>query len=236
MSFSGARINLFENDFNADIEQEIANANTQDGDELLYLKGGEGSMAVIELFSEDQAGNNFDDFITDFRDTDEDETVIKRLINEAYIEFYVDESSTASQTEFPNRVFVYDLNNNIPLIDYFLDSSVNPTTSDSKFSHLVPLSTETDDDGNEYKKYKVRLTGHLDNIVAKDSTSVKRGLLISSNVGAADMKELQEYDEDVEAIPMGTILSPRSVILQGSNSNDELKKVKLRVYYTEPNN
>jgi hypothetical protein len=49
MSFSGARINLFENDFNADIEQEIANANTQDGDELLYLKGGEGSMAVIEL-------------------------------------------------------------------------------------------------------------------------------------------------------------------------------------------
>ena len=236
MSFSGARINLFENDFNADIEQEIANANTQDGDELLYLKGGEGSMAVIELFSEDQAGNNFDDFITDFKETDEDETVIKRLINEAYIEFYVDESSTASQTEFPNRVFVYDLNNNIPLIDYFLDSSVNPTTSDSKFSHLVPLSTETDDDGNEYKKYKVRLTGHLDNIVAKDSTNVKIGLLISSNVGAADMKKLQQYDEDVEAIPMGTILSPRSVILQGSNSNDELKKVKLRVYYTEPNN
>ena len=176
------------------------------------------------------------DFITDFRDTVEDETVIKRLINEAYIEFYVDESSTASQTEFPNRVFVYDLNNNIPLIDYFLDSSVNPATSDSKFSHLVPLGTETDDDGNEYKKYKVRLTGHLDNIVAKDSTNVKIGLLISSNVGAADMKKLQQYDEDVEAIPMGTILSPRSVILQGSNSNDELKKVKLRVYYTEPNN
>jgi hypothetical protein len=50
------------------------------------------------------------------------------------------------------------------------------------------------------------------------------------------MKKLQQYDEDVEAIPMGTILSPRSVILQGSNSNDELKKVKLRVYYTEPNN
>ena len=117
-----------------------------------------------------------------------------------------------------------------------MDSSVNTTTSDSKFSHLVPLSTETDDDGNEYKKYKVRLTGHLDNIVAKDSTNVKIGLLISSNVGAADMKKLQQYDEDVEAIPMGAILSPRSVILQGSNSNDELKKVKLRVYYTEPNN
>jgi hypothetical protein len=43
------------------------------------------------------------------------------------------------------------------------------------------------DDGVEHKKYKVRLLrAILDNIVTKDSTNVKLGLLmVASNVGAA---------------------------------------------------
>lgn len=235
MGFNGTRINVFENDFEPTILQEITNANEVDGDERLYLKGGEGSMAIVELFAEDESGNDFNDFITDFKESNGDETIIKRLINEAYVEFYVDESAGAD-ADYPNRIFVYDLNNNIPLYDYFLDSSVNTTTSDSKFSHLVPISTETDDQGIEHKKYKVRLTGHLNNIVTKDSTNVKIGLLVSSNVGAVDMKKLLQYDDDLEVIPSGAILSPKSVIVHGSNSDDALKKVKLTVYYTEPNN
>ena len=235
MGFNGTRINVFENDFGPTIIQEIANANEVDGDERLYLKGGEGSMAIVELFAEDESGNDFNDFITDFKESNGDETIIKRLINEAYVEFYVDESAGAD-ADYPNRIFVYDLNNNIPLYDYFLDSSVNTITSDSKFSHLVPISTETDDQGIEHKKYKVRLTGHLNNIVTKDSTNVKIGLLVSSNVGAVDMKKLLQYDDDLEVIPSGAILSPKSVIVHGSNSDDALKKVKLTVYYTEPNN
>lgn len=236
MGFNGYRINLFENDFHPTILQEIENANEQDGDERLYLKGGEGSMAIVELFAEDQLGNDFDDFITDFKETDGDETRVKRLINEAYLEFYIDDIATGTDPDHPNRIFVYDLNNNIPLVDYFLDATVNTQTSDSKFSHLVPISAETDDLGNESKKYKVRLTGHLNNIITKDSTNVKIGLLVSSNVGAVDMRKLQQFDEEVEVIPSGTILSPKSVIVHGSNSSDELKKVKLKVYYTEPNN
>lgn len=236
MGFNGYRINIFENDFHPTILQEIENANEQDGDERLYLKGGEGSMAIVELFAEDQLGNDFDDFITDFKETDGDETRVKRLINEAYLEFYIDDIATGTDPDHPNRIFVYDLNNNIPLVDYFLDATVNTQTSDSKFSHLVPISAETDDQGNESKKYKVRLTGHLNNIITKDSTNVKIGLLVSSNVGAVDMRKLQQFDEEVEVIPSGTILSPKSVIVHGSNSSDELKKVKLKVYYTEPNN
>lgn len=236
MAFSGNRVSIYENDFDASILQSIANANEQDGDERLYLKGGEGSMAVVELFSEDESGNDFDDFITDFRENSGDEILIKRLVNEAYLEFYIDEAATGSDADHPNRIFVYDLNNNTPLVDYYLDNTVNTTTSDSKYTHLVPVSTETDDQGTEHKKYKVRLTGHLNNIVTKDSTNVKIGLLVSSNVGAADMTTLQQYDENVEFIPTGTILSPKSVILHGSNSSDELKKVKLKVYYTEPTN
>ena len=138
-------------------------------------------------------------------------------MNEAYVEFYIDESATGADADHPNRVFVYDLNNNIPLYDYFLDSSVNTATSDSKFSHLVPISSETDDQGIEHKKYKVRLTGHLNNIVTKDSTNVKIGLLVSSNVGAVDMKKLLQYDDTVEVIPSNNSL-PKSVIVHSSNS------------------
>ena len=193
-------------------------------------------MAVVELFSEDEDGNDFDDFITDFRENDGEETTIKRLINEAYLEFYIDESITGTDADHPNRIFVYDLNNNVPLVDYYLDNTVNTATSDSKYTHLVPVSSETDEQGVEHKKYKVRITGHLNNIVTKDSTNVKLGLLVSSNVGAVDMKELQQYDQDVKGIPSGNILSPKSVVVHGSNSSDEHKKVKLKVYYTEPTN
>jgi hypothetical protein len=236
MRFNGNRISVYENDFDASILQSIANADEQDGDERLYLKGGEGSMAIVELFSEDESGNDFDDYISDFKENDGENTIIKRLVNEAYLELYIDESASSTNTDYPNRVFIYDLNNNVPLVDYYLDTSVNPSTSDSKYTHLVPLESGTDDQGIEFKKYKVRLTGHLNNIVTKDSTNVKLGLVVSSNVGVVDMKKLQEYDTDVKGIPSGSILSPKSVILHGSNSSDQLKKVKLKVYYTEPTN
>ena len=59
----------------------------------------------------------------DFRENDGEETTIKRLINEAYLEFYIDESITGTDADHPNRIFVYDLNNNV-LIFNSLDSSL----------------------------------------------------------------------------------------------------------------
>ena len=241
LNFSGNRTTLFENNFNTGFLQAIDAADEIQGDAQLFLKGGEGSMAVVELFSEDEAGNDFDDFITDFREIinegqPDEERIIKRLINEAYLEFYVDEASLDTNTDFPNRIYVYDLDNNTPLLDYTQDSSVNTSTSDSKFIHLVPLSVETDDQGNTYKKYKVRLTSHLNNIIVNDATNLKLGVVVSSNVGAAINQKLLIYDPLVKGIPAGTILSPKGVILHGSNSNDPLKKVKLNIYYSQVNN
>ena len=241
LNFSGNRTTLFENNFNTGFLQAIDAADEIQGDAQLFLKGGEGSMAVVELFSEDEAGNDFDDFITDFREIinegqPDEERIIKRLINEAYLEFYVDEASLDTNTDFPNRIYVYDLDNNTPLLDYTQDSSVNTSTSDSKFIHLVPLSVETDDQGNTYKKYKVRLTSHLNNIIVNDATNLKLGVVVSSNVGAAINQKLLNYDPLVKGIPAGTILSPKGVILHGSNSNDPLKKVKLNIYYSQVNN
>ena len=237
LSFSGNNVAIFDNDFNPSILQTINDTSTDfEGDDFLYLKGGEGSMAVIELFPRDEEGNAEaeQDFKNEFRDIDNDERITpKRLINEAFLEFYVKES--LHNSDLPNRVYIYDLNNNIPVADFFFDQTVNTTSLDSKFTHLVPLATETDSNGVEHKKYKVRLTEHLNNIILRDSTNVRLGLLVSSNVGLTNLNKFKNI-EDIQGVPTGTILSPKSVILYGNNSPDTTKHPKLNVYYTEPNN
>ena len=240
MNFTGNRVNIFDNTFNASVLQTINDTTTDaEGDDYLYLKGGEGSMAVVELFA-DEAGNSEEDQKNEFREVNDGLVNVKRLINEAYLEFYIDE--TQSNSDLPNRVYLYDLDNNIPMADFFLDQTVNTTSSDSKFTHLVPLSTETSTDGTEQKKYKIRLTEHLNNIIIDDSTNVKLGLVVSSNVGAANTRGFQTsidvgIDSDIttiEGVPTGTVLSPKSVVLHGSNSPVAAKRVKLNIYYTEP--
>ena len=240
MNFTGNRVNIFDNTFNASVLQTINDTTTDaEGDDYLYLKGGEGSMAVVELFA-DEAGNSEEDQKNEFREVNDGLVTVKRLINEAYLEFYIDE--TQSNSDLPNRVYLYDLDNNIPMADFFLDQTVNTTSSDSKFTHLVPLSTETSTDGTEQKKYKIRLTEHLNNIIIDDSTNVKLGLVVSSNVGAANTRGFQTsidvgIDSDIttiEGVPTGTVLSPKSVVLHGSNSPVAAKRVKLNIYYTEP--
>ncbi len=241
MRFAGNTTALFENTFNDNISQFINNANEEQGDSRLFLKGGEGSMAVVELFSEDENGNNFQDFITDFREVinegeANEERIIKRLVNEAYLEFVIDDSALLPDTDYPNRIYVYDLDNDVPLIDYIQDPTVNPISSDSKFYHLVPLNIETDENGNEIKKYKVRLTEHINNLINNDLTNIRLGLLVSSNVGAVNTQKLLEYDDKVKGIPAGSVLSPKGVILHGSSSEDPLKKVRFKIYYSQPNN
>ena len=232
--FSGNRVNIFDNNFDASVLQQLSNADSDQGDERLYLKGGEGSMAIIELFAEDINGQTLNDYLSDFREIDSNDRVtVKRLINEAFLEFYVDES--LSPVDLPNRVYIYDIKNNIPLSDYFLDQTVNTTSADAKYTHLVPLSAVTAADGTEQKRYKIRLTDHINRIIAEDSTNVKLGLVVSSNVGAATSRTSLN-DNLVETIPEGTILSPKSVVLHGNNTASETQKVKLNIYYTDPNN
>lgn len=240
MNFTGNRVTIFENNFDASITSIIEDTSTDsEGDDYLYLKGGEGAMAVVELFA-DEEGNSEADQLSEFREVNDGLVTVKRLINEAYLEFYVDEQLN-TDLNLPNRVFLYDLDNNIPVRDFFLDQTINAASTDSKYNHLVPLSTETTADGSEEKKYKIRLTEHLNNIIIRDSTNVKLGLVVSSNVGAASSRGFQNSialgeDTDIEGIPLGTVLSPKSVVLHGSNSPVTAKRVKLNIYYTEPNN
>jgi hypothetical protein len=238
MNFSGNSVSLYNNNFIT-----IPDGDPVNGDEALYLKGGEGSMAIVELFKgtvEDETGaqvDAFDYFKNSFRKDNGDGTFTqKRLINEAYLEFYVDHD--IMQGEEPDRIYLFDPKQETALIDYFLDQSVSDTQINAKILHLEPLQRVGGEPDGEGIKYKIRITEHLNNIIVRDSSNTKLGLVVTANVNTiTNFASKDEDDPDgVTQMPAGEILSPRGTVLYGNNTPNEEKKVKLTVYYTEPDN
>ncbi|PTM10673.1 MAG: hypothetical protein DA407_03165 [Bacteroidetes bacterium] len=239
MNFSGSSVSLYDNDLIT-----IPDGDTVNGDETIYLKGGEGSMAIVELFKgtvEDENGaqvDAFEYFKNSFREDNGDDTFTqKRLINEAYLEFYVNHDLMSGEEQEPDRIYLFDTNRETALIDYFLDQSVSNSQINAKVIHLEPLKRVNDEPDGEGIKYKVRITEHLNNIILRDSSNVKLGLVVTTNVNTiTNYASKNEDDEDgVKQVPAGVILSPRGTVLYGNNTTNE-KKVKLTIYYTEPDN
>lgn len=198
-------------------------------DENLFLKGGEGSMAVIDLFSgPDADGDGVSDELEHLRENE-------WLINEANLIFHVNRSYMNGLNE-PERVYLYDLNNYVMLADYILDSQgqMNSMTSTSNEGHLAPL--ERDDNGDGVS-YKVRMTRHIDNILNKDSTNVRLGLVVSQNVNlVTNSSVLPREDAEVNVVPSAAVITPEATVLHGPNAENEDKRLKLNIYYTEPKN
>ncbi len=211
-------------------------ADTTNGDTSLYLKGGEGSIAVVNLF-QDQA--ELDEFNLLYKDANGNPS---RLINEANLIFYVDDVASSlliddddeNKKQQPNRVILYDIKNNTPIVDYFYDLTTNTT---NPINSKLNYSSILERDGNEKGvKYKIRLTEHLNNILLRDSTNFQLGLYITSNINEISNSYVLN-DGILDGIPVGTGLSPKGTILYGSNENvPEDKRVQLEIYYTQPDN
>lgn len=234
--FNGGAVNTFYNDFNY----------VEDGDKI-YLKGGEGSMASIELFS------GLDDDLDGISNELEELRAKDVVINEANLEFYVDQNTMQNVDEELDRVFLYDINNNTILLDYNLDNTSNTDPNYSKVNHLGRL--ERDDTGRGVK-YKIRITEHVTNLVKSDSTNLNLGLLVSNNVnllGSSDLKSpivIGNDDEvvnndgdpdndehnDISSVLSTSINSHKGTVLFNENAVDDTKKLKLRIIYTDEDN
>ncbi|MCT4629210.1 DUF4270 domain-containing protein [Winogradskyella sp.] len=241
LNFGGNKINFIDNEFNTTID----NGNETEGDARLYLKGGEGSIAKIKLFNgvNPESGDSyFDEFRELFVNLDSDGTFesSKLLVNEANLIFYVDDIALAMENpeNQPNRLFLYDIDNKRPLVDYSFDVTNNTLPSSSKLNHLGPLQRVNDEPTGDGIKYKFRVTEHINNLLLRDSTNVELGLSVSLNVNLEELiqQQVQTSDDSDFTSPIGSILSPRGTILHGNNTEDGNKKVYLEIYYTEPNN
>jgi len=236
LNFGSTRVNFLSNDFS------IANGDSTSGDENLYLKGGAGSVAEIDLFNgenvdETTGDNSYEAFKKYFVDTDADGKFIKtkKLINEANLVFYVNQNLVNG--EEPYRLYLYDMTNNRPLVDYYFDQANTTTPRFSRASHLGVLERVNNEQDGEGIKYKMRITEHVNNLLLRDSTNVKLGIAVSTNVNLEDESDQYDVlttDGSNMKVPVSSVLSPRGTVLYGNNTTNEDKKLYLEVFYTEP--
>ena len=67
-------------------------------------------------------------------------------------------------------------------------------------------------------------------------TNLTLGLCVASNVSLINSQKLLTYDETLKGIPAASVLSPKGVVLHGNNTINSLRKPKLQIYYSQPNN
>lgn len=212
----------------------ITTVNKTEGDERLYLKGGQGSLAVIKLFDQKDVlsynakgepvtgANGVPDQLDEIRSN---VTVKNWKVNEANLVFYIDADKMGS-TKAPKNVYLYDLTNNTMLVDY----SADPT---APYGGLLTV-----DSNKKGTSYKIRITNHIRNLI-KDATvkNVDLGLVVSLNpaVNFTVANALKLKNETISHAPRTSVMSPLGTVLYGGKSSAGDKKLKLQVYYTKPN-
>lgn len=227
-------VNLYENNLPANIESELLDVDTQNGEETLYLRGGQGIVSVIDLFGEDADGNGVADELDMMRSE-------QWLINEANLIFYVDQDKVTGGEVEPDRLLIYTAQNAAVLADYGFDITISNAPEDALTDHLGKLDRGSDESGDFYK---MTITHHLSNLVHNDSTNVPLALMVTSNVLSGGFQELEdpitlsEDDDDtndLNLIPSAGVISHEGTVLFGNNTSNEEKKLRLQIYYTKPN-
>ena len=220
---SGNQLNLFNKDNNS--QEILDNVNSSENLSKGYLKGGEGVMLELDLFTE----NNGENILNEIKSKG-------WLINEANLTVYVDQTTINSYGGLiePARLYLYNIEDQTPLIDYFIDNSTGNKESDKKTNHDGLLEYQSDKKG---LKYKIRISEHIKNIIRNDSISPKLGLVVTSSIENSQNLDLRE-NYSLSKIPISSAINPLGTVIYGPNPESENfdKRLRLEIYYTEINN
>jgi Domain of unknown function (DUF4270) len=233
LNLKGNTVNFLEqSNTNVDYINAIANPNLTLGDSKLYVKGGAGSLAVLELFGPDIDNNGV---------ADELELIRKKgwLINEANLIFHIDAASMQNTVE-PNRIYLYNLTNKTPILDYLTDNTTAPRKVGSeKFDKFIfggTLTKEAVTNGRGLT-YKVRITNHIKNLIKNaDSTNVKLGVVVTESIGIGSFNKVKTPNALFSFVPTASVLNPLGTVLFGGHpALPENKRLRLEIIYTKPN-
>jgi len=226
LNFAGNTINFYDDNNGLNIENQDA----INGEENVFIQGGEGIITIIDPFNGPDTDNNgVADEIDELRENN-------WLVNEANLILYTDEEFASEIEKKPLRIFAYDIDNNRVLIDYITDESVSQIPISSRLNHLGPLVTPNENNDVENSFYKIRITNHINNIINNDSTNTRIGVVVSDNVNQARTLTVRESEqEQIENFIESSISTPRGTVFHGNLSSDEDLRLKLQIYYTEPN-
>ncbi len=222
--FNGIKLNSFKNDaFPGYVYSSVLD--TLKNPKQVFLKGGEGVMAEIELFKNDDGV----DLLEEIRSKE-------WLINEANLSIYIDKEMLSSSGGIiePSRLYLYDIKNKAPVIDYFVDNSAGPKPYQNKVVHGGLIQLDEDKNG---LMYKIRMSEHIKNIVRKDSTNTKLGLVVSSDINNTINIEVEDSDF-MTFTPNSSAINPLGTVLIGPSPSAENydKRMRLNIFYTEVNN
>lgn len=234
LKMQGATVNTFTNTDN------YKNASKYVNNERIYLKGGQGNLGLIDLFT----------------DVSKFEFFRKKnlIINDAAITFTIDKNSAfgiqnESSYPYPYRVYLFDIDNNKPLLDYYTDITISSDQRFNKFIHGGILFNS-----NNEKKYQIKITELIRKIyneakgntkLLKDLTEkVRLGLVVSQNINEIRIADLKNTNtsipdyfgklKNVNKIPVSSVISDSGIILYGTGSNVPAdKRMKFEINYTE---
>ena len=245
-SYSGA--------YNSGLNASATNP-TFGSDSKLYLKGGKGSVVYLDVFGSADILKPVNGQLVAGANQIPDELDQLRLkgwlINEAYLEFYIDKTAMAGANQLEaERLYLFDATNQKALVDYTFDATTNSNTKYNKliFGGII----ERDNTANKKGiKYKIRITQHINNLInstdANLNKNVRLGLTVTENINYSNNyyyknplslnNPIMGSNDVVEYFPVTSIMEQQGVVLHGTNpsTEDASKKLKLVIHYTKPN-
>ncbi|NAS31220.1 DUF4270 family protein [Flavobacteriaceae bacterium R38] len=214
----GIAVNTFETDplpsaITNEIDRGIAA-------ERLYLDGGSRTIIEMDLFDEEGTSTIL-----------EEVRAQNLLINEANLTFFIDRETLdlAGGITEPDRIYLYNIENNTILADYS-----NEVLRQSPSFNIFDGNITRNDLGNGIQ-YRVRVTEHINNIIRNDSTNVKLGLTITSDI--TNPLNITGVDGSAQelSIPQASVVNPFGTVLFGSSATvPEDRRLKLEIFFTEP--
>jgi len=195
------------------------NPNTTTGDARLYLDGLDGTKTVIKI------------------DPDQLEQIRQNVLNNdwaivgAELNLYVDDSYNLKK---PPYLFAW----NSYMDEDNPENAINENFSDLySFYNSYPVSVQFNpmyDYGNDPKMYTIRITDYIKSIVEKGDVYTDGKVILS--LGNFLLSPSNSYTVPVSSTnPFynNRAFNPHRVVLHGSASEQESKKLKLKVYYTK---
>lgn len=224
---NGNAVNTFINDA---FPPQITDAlDVSENASRIYLKGGSGSFAEINLFEEE----NGEEVLNQIKANN-------WIINEANLIFYLDRQTldAAGDAAEPPRLYLYNAETNIPvylsgaqrLIDSRTGQILVAAVNESYDGRLIVESNE------KGSRYKLKITDYINDLVIRDSTNATLALTITTDIRSSATRNAMLTDEERD-LPFVSTLSPLGTVLFGSNvgPENEDKKLKLEIFYTETN-
>jgi hypothetical protein len=183
----------------------------------MYLKGGNGSVVQFELPQRviDEAKQN------------------NWLINEASLEFYVDQEAMAPIPFEPPRLYMYKSTNSFPIYNARNEISSSQTALGVYQNYDASLRRSANGRG---ESYKANITDYFNDMVVRDSLNVPINVSVSANIAFSQIQQAVLDDGTAMNYPIMSGISPFGTVLYGPSSEVvEEKRLKLNIFYTALN-